>query len=584
MTKLFAILLCAVLTLSACSAAEMMLPEENLSPVRDRLQTHLSRAEILGFSGSVLVAHGDDILVEAGYGLADREHKLTNRGETLFDIGSITKLFTAIAILQLEEAGKLSTEDTLADYFPDVPGEMAGITLDLLLYHRAGLIDFIGSDFETIDRDEMLQRLFVSELLTEPGTEWSYSNVGYGVLAAVIELVSGQSYTSYISEQIFEPAGMADSGFYGDPRWLPEQVAHGYSLGQDSGAPTEWHNPQWGLVGAGGIVSNGGDMLRWQQALHGGRLLSAAGLEKLMRPRLNMGNFGNIVIWEIYGAGIAQFPDGRRLLATTGGSDSGFMADYRYYLDDELTIIVMTNSTDVEAPEISRALADIVLNDAETTLPALSADAAPDIEVLEKYAGDYELESGGSIRIFLEDGTLYVGALDQAGIALLAATNSEISDSVEIVRDRTLALVAATADGDRETIIALMDGAAQSEQIDDEIAFFAELQQEHGLFIDAEFVGAAQGRQGETTLFVRLNFAERSLMGEFGWFGPELGQLRIDDFVPLTSRLFALSTARFVSGALEPEERVEIEFRGEADGIVDLVISAGAVTAVGTGR
>ena len=172
---------------------------------------------------------------------------------------SMTKQFTAAAILKLEMMGELSVDDPITEHLDGVPRDKREITIAQLLNHSSGLIDALGDDYEPIARDRMLAGAFKSELQSRPGAEYSYSNLGYSVLAALIEEVSGESYEEFLSQNLFEPAGMAATG-YVLPDWDTEQVAVEYDAGGASqGRPFDhpWADdgPYWNLRGNGGMLS-----------------------------------------------------------------------------------------------------------------------------------------------------------------------------------------------------------------------------------------------------------------------------------------------------------------------------------------
>src|SRR5262249_27224274 len=149
----------------------------------------------------------------------------------LFSIGSITKQFTAAAILKLQMQGKLSVRDPIAKYLPNVPQDKSAITLHHLLTHSAGLESGFGpGDFEAVTRDEIIKRALASKLRSAPGKQYHYSNAGYSLLGAIVEIVSGGGYEAFLHEHLFKPAGMAQTG-YRLPKWSSERLAQGYGRG-----------------------------------------------------------------------------------------------------------------------------------------------------------------------------------------------------------------------------------------------------------------------------------------------------------------------------------------------------------------
>lgn len=228
-------------------------------------------AERDGFSGVVRVERDGMLLLERGYGLANRERGVRFTPATVVQIGSNTKDFTAVAVLQLVSQGKLSLDDTLARFFPSAPADKRAITVRQLLNHRAGFPLGLGSDFEPLDRAALVDRAMRFQLLFEPGTKEQYSNTGYSLLAAIIEQLSGKTYDAYVQDAILNPLGLKRTGFL-RPRFDVKDVAHGYtSDGRDNGAmldkPHASDGPYWNLRGNGGMLSTLDDMHRFYQAL-----------------------------------------------------------------------------------------------------------------------------------------------------------------------------------------------------------------------------------------------------------------------------------------------------------------------------
>ena len=293
------------------------------------------------FAGSVFVANEGEVVLNKGYGMAIRSENIPNSSESVIVIGSITKQFTAAGILKLEMQGKLSTEDSLQEYFADLPEEKQHITLHQLLTHTAGLIDYTGDDwtngdFEVAPRDETIQEALDAPLISTPGEEFNYSNSSYSVLAAIIEIVSGQSYEEYLSENIFKPAGMNVTG-YRLPPWDEHLVSHYYAGDEDLGGMRERPYPYWNLLGNGGILTTTGDLYRYHLALEGEEILSAEAKRKFYAPFLDNYALG----WEV-----AQTDNGLLVQHSGGGSfGSSDRAIFRRYLDDRTVIVVLGHQT-----------------------------------------------------------------------------------------------------------------------------------------------------------------------------------------------------------------------------------------------
>ncbi len=212
-----------------------------------QIDNYLSELEKIGFSGSVLIEINNEKIISKGYGFSDKVKQIKNSPNTIFDIGSITKQFTAAAILKLEMQGKLTTEDKLTKFFDNVPKDKESITIHDLLRHQSGLISSVGKDYEKISKEEFLNKIFSSPLLFEIGTGFSYSNIGYSLLAMIIEKVSGQTYETYLYNNLWKPAQMEMTG-YSRPQFDSNLIAVGY-YGDDRiwGKPTD---KEWDRVGA----------------------------------------------------------------------------------------------------------------------------------------------------------------------------------------------------------------------------------------------------------------------------------------------------------------------------------------------
>jgi len=244
----------------------------------------LTAAESEGLCGVVLVRSQDRVLLHSAYGLADREEKRPMTTSTGFDIGSLVKPITAVAILKLEQEGVLSTSDTLGAFFSDVPADKNGITLMEILTHTSGMRDIFGSDYDVVSREWVFERAMSAGLLGPPGEEERYSNSGYSILAMVIEETTGQPYEAYVREAVLEPAEAEGIG-YVMAGWENEDLAVGYrESGTRFGTPLDhpWaeDGPSWNLRGNGGMLGTAEQMARWYEALFDGKILGAEALEK----------------------------------------------------------------------------------------------------------------------------------------------------------------------------------------------------------------------------------------------------------------------------------------------------------------
>ena len=350
-------LLAAIALAAACAAP----PTANTAGLNE-LDDLLLEEAAEGFAGSVLVARGDDVLHLAGYGLADRETGAPFRPETVSTIGSITKQFTGAAILRLQERGSLRVDDSVGRFFPEAPADKAGITIHQLLTHTAGLRPALGSDEAYIDRDSYLEAVWRTELSDPPGERHEYSNTGYSVLAAIVELSSGMSYEEFLRQEFFDPLGMQHTG-YRLADWSETHVAAGYRDGQRFGRVTDKQTHEdgfsWHLVGNGGIHSTVEDMARWVRALRGGEVLDAESLGALFGEHVDEG-YGD----SFYGYGWVSFylPDGDRMIGHNGGNGF-FFADLNFFPDrDDLMYCLFVN--DARSEEVTGRIRRLLLEQA----------------------------------------------------------------------------------------------------------------------------------------------------------------------------------------------------------------------------
>ena len=194
-------------------------------PVGTRADEYLSRAAAFGFTGTVLVAIDDSPVLHKGYAYADIVAKRPNTTRTIYDIGSITKTMTGMAIMLLESRGELSVEDRLGRFFSQVPQDKEDIQLKHLLTHTSGIVDPPLGDYEPIGRDDLVKVVFAAPLAAPVGAKYQYSNTGFSLLAAVIEKVSGRPYEEFMRNELFLPAGMKETGYL-LPQWDTSRIAH----------------------------------------------------------------------------------------------------------------------------------------------------------------------------------------------------------------------------------------------------------------------------------------------------------------------------------------------------------------------
>ena len=283
----------------------------------------------------MIIKDGHPLLTKT-YGMANLEKKIPVGPTTNFRLASVTKQFTAMSILMLIEQGKLRLSATLGELFPEFPEYGQKITIDQLLHHTSGLLDYEDIIPDTVkkqvkDRDVLALMMRQDSTYFPPGTAYRYSNTGYAVLAMVIEKVSDLSYADFVRQNIFEPLGMTQTVAYEKGISTVPNRAFGYTVKGDSVSFTD-QSTYSAVLGDGGIYSSIHDLFKWDQALYGNRLLSFQMQSYAFTPQL-----------EHYGCGwrIDRYKGHRRIHHT--GSTMGFRNVIQRFPDDHFTVIILTN-------------------------------------------------------------------------------------------------------------------------------------------------------------------------------------------------------------------------------------------------
>jgi len=347
------ILLAAVVSAS-CTSGDSASPEHEdqapsparsdaLDPAAQAVRKFIGDSWPRGAGGTVIAARGRDLLICTGRGMADRKAQVPADCDTVYDIMSMTKQFTAAGILKLEMMGKLRVADSISKFLGPVPDEKSGITLHHLLTHTAGLIDGLGDDYEALSRKEMLDAALRSELRSRPGSEYFYSNLGYSVLAAIIEKVSEMGYEEFLAEYLLAPAGMTQTG-YVLPDWDLEQVAveydeDGKTMGRPFDHPWAEDGPYWNLRGNGGMLSTARDMFRWHVALGGDAILDQSAKDKLFKPYVLEEEGGDTHYG--YGWVVLSTPVGRAVWHNGGNGWS--YGEIARFSDDDVMVFWVSN-------------------------------------------------------------------------------------------------------------------------------------------------------------------------------------------------------------------------------------------------
>src|SRR5215472_4500135 len=363
-------------------------PTPNLARMEEVVQSFVRDKQ---FMGAVLVARGNDVLLDKGYGFANLEWNIPDSPKTKFRLGSITKQFTAASILLLEEWGKLKVDDPVKKYMPDAPAAWDKITIFNLLTHTSGIPNFTSfSDYPKLEPfsatpEELVARFRDKPLDFQPGERWSYSNSGYVVLGYLIETISGESYAHFLQENIFKPLGIVDSG-YDSNSTVIENRASGYTPNKD-GIVNAGYIDMTIPLSAGGLYSTTEDLLRWEQRLFGGTLLSPASLKKMTTPFKDDYAFGLVV----------RSVNGRQEIQHGGGIE-GFNTLLAYYPDDKTTVVVLANLNGSAPNDIASDLYKLA-EGGTVTLPSERKAVHIDASIFDAYVGSYQLTPNFVLKI-----------------------------------------------------------------------------------------------------------------------------------------------------------------------------------------
>jgi CubicO group peptidase (beta-lactamase class C family) len=335
-----------------------------------KIDSYLTAGSKNGFSGAISVVKNGKTVINKGYGIGNKDTQTLNNPNTIFDIGSNTKQFTATAILKLVELEKLKLTDSLSKFFKNLPKDKRNITIHQLLSHSAGFIDAIGNDFDKISQKHFFEKLFASKLLSEPGEKYSYSNTGYSTLGRIIELTSGQSYETFLNDYLFLPAGMKQTGYL-LPKWDTKQMSRGYNRNvMETGSTItryqETGDITWHLKANGGINSTQNDMLLWYKALKTNTILSNKSFKKLTTPVIPT----NSKKTHSYGYGwVINESISNTLRFSHNGSNGTFSHTILWYPKKDIYIVYSTNANSSKVESIAYVVAKIILDKRYTPKP-----------------------------------------------------------------------------------------------------------------------------------------------------------------------------------------------------------------------
>lgn len=411
-------ILCFVLGNNVFAQASATTQRQSPQQIAAKVDEYMAASvRVHRFTGAILVARNDQPVISKGYGMANFETETPNTPQTKFRLGSVTKQFTALAIVMLQERGKLSVNDSVCKYLADCPQTWQPVTIRNLLTHTSGIPNY--TDFPNFAQT-MSTRMTPAALVDTfrnkplefaPNEKYEYSNSGYHLLGLIIEQASGKSYADFLQENIFTPLAMNNTG-YDSNRAIIKNRASGYTQQGDKLANALYIDMSI-PYSAGALYSTIEDMLRWEQALYTTKLVTQKSLEEIFTPFKNNYGYG----WLITN----QF---NRKVVAHGGSIPGFESFIARFPDDHVTVIVLSNNERAPSEKIATDLSAIVFGE-NYKIPRERRAIAVDAKTLDAYVGQYQLAPTFIITITHENKRLMAQATGQPKFELFAESETE---------------------------------------------------------------------------------------------------------------------------------------------------------------
>ncbi|HSR69787.1 MAG TPA: serine hydrolase domain-containing protein [Acidobacteriota bacterium] len=523
-----------------------------------QLEDSMSLLGGYGFSGTVLVAMDGEVLLHRGYGWARRDPVVAMQPETRFPVASISKQFTAAAVLKLEEEGKLRASDPISRHLDGVAEDKESITIRQLLSHTSGL------PFECGGRPDSMQALLQCLWQAPPGEpgQAQYSNAGYALLAHLVEQVSGQPFKQFVRSRLFQPAAMSESGFIDEPqRFAQGQVAYQYTWNVEHGTEIG-SGLNWNLRGSADVVTTAGDLLRWERALTSGKILKADALKKLLQGDGEPGTAA--------GSGYGWQTDPGGQVQRAGGTFAlGFNAVLRRYPSRKAVAVVLSNQNYgllMPTPLVAETVENLLMGRPPADLPQA---AAPPEDLLQQCAGDYQIEDGGRLQVEAFAGNLLISVQGQPAVNWLTVRSAPEARQLQAYTDRALELADALEKrrfGQIAEILGLDEGAeARTETL--YRGWIEGLEDGQGQLQSVQVAGTIpQGESSRT--YLRLTFEKGSQVRRLRWLGQDLVSI-VPGALPLLPTHFRLLSGDKLAGFhLAYGRAVELRIMRDAEGRV----------------
>jgi CubicO group peptidase (beta-lactamase class C family) len=493
---------------------------DSTSAIGLNIDRYLSAMESMGFSGAIIVSQGDNLILRKGYGLADRNTRRPYTPHTVQSLGSITKQFTAAAILLLESQEKLSVGDSISSYFEDIPKDKQDITIHQLLTHTSGLPGGIGPDEEPIQAQSYVDRLMEEPLRFKPGSNYAYSNSGYTLLGIIVERVSGKGYEEFLREELLLPAGVTKTGYL-LPNWDSDQLAVGYTKGEKWGQVYKrgWleDGPGWHLRANGGLHTNVDDMYLWfKNALQEPKVLSPEAVYKWTTGHVseNYGHSDYGYGWEVY-----DHNQWGKVIAH-GGSNRIFSADFVWLPEQELFFYLQGNSSLIAAYQQRNALLGAAFNPDFQMPPTIVPDENAQPQTAQQREGIYALD-GGSLELTADDTRLVAKISGQSALNLMLDPTEQQRKQFAELNQRTRKAMEKLKMGQEDALAGLMrdgeDPIPPTTAILNRVRQIGNLDSLHVIGSFANPPGSRFAKYGPWTTFIYAEFAHWNQYWNFVW-------------------------------------------------------------------
>ena len=537
---------------------------------------YLSRAEKFGYQGVVLAVKDDKVVLKKAFGYADREAGAKFTVHTRFPIASEVKIFTAAAIVKLEEQGKLRIEDSIAKYLPNAPEDKRAVTIHHLLTHTAGLPAYSGKDDEVISRETLVQRMMAVKLSSKPGEKYSYSNPGYSLLAVLIELVSGMPYEGFVQRELFRPAGMTEtSSRTRSGARLCAYLAMETTCRELGERKTLPDGLSWNVRGNAGFFSTVDDLFKWHLAMKNKTVLSPASVEKIFTPHAASSSQTKLG----YSWFLSTTKRNTRVQYMSGG-DQNVAAYFRRFPDEDAVVIQFTNNAWGASRRINDVIPDVLFGAAAAVLPVAKAKLTE--SSLSRFAGTYKLASGEEFSVIVKNGQLAIlGSEPGAAKQILALPDLAGEKLLENIHPRVSRMVTGLSVNDLEPI---REAFWRSEKFEDEKAYWTptwkEWTERWGKYTTSEVLGTTENKTGkdrilETWALIRFQNGTRLVNFRQDPDGNFYIDTSTTDLLPAYFQFVPVSDTEFVTYNFRLKTESKIKFQTVNDRVTGLTFLNG---------